>query len=132
MQGTGRHAAGVTVIRLGAHCELEGATPRQRNYRISEFAVLDDGTEVTLHMDRGMSIALHGSDAASSGWTMMTVESLEVSVRTAVLPDAADEAGEEHPWAWLLALLEARGVHSTEAHLKTLPYEVRFGESVLA
>lgn len=52
---------------------------RQATFRISEFAVLDDGTEVTLHADRGL--ATGGNDPAGI-WATTTVEGLTADVLT--------------------------------------------------
>lgn len=123
------HTADVTVVRLGALCQLESEAERQANFRISEFAVLDDGTEITLHNERGLSIFLNVAQP-SGVWPTLTMGSLEASVRTVVLPDDAEETGQDHPWTWLHELLAAQGVDTTVEHLKALPYEVRLGDDV--
>lgn len=117
----------MVVVRLGALCELDSATTRQANFRVSEYAVLDDGTEVVLHAERGLSVMVHGSAGV---WEHLTAAGLERDVLTVVLPDDAEESGDEHPWAWLVSLLERAGVNETVEHIREVPYEVRIGPDV--
>lgn len=118
----------MTVVRLGAHCELESESPRQANFRVSEYAVLDDGTEIPLHAERGLSVS---TSSPVGIWAHETAESLERDVRTVVLPHDAEPTGEEHHWDWLVELLATHGVVSTVEHLRSVPYDVRFGQRVL-
>lgn len=99
----------------------------QANFRVSEYAVLDDGTEVVLHAERGLSVMVHGSAGV---WEHMTAAGLERDVLTVVLPDDAEESGDEHPWGWLVSLLERTGVSETVEHIREVPYEVRIGPDV--
>lgn len=117
----------MTVMRLGALCELERESPRQANFRISEYAVLDDGTEIVLHSDRGFSAMIHGSAGV---WEHMTAASIERDVMTVVLPDDAEETGEDHPWEWLVILLAQAGVTETIDHPGEVPYGVRIAPDV--
>ncbi len=115
------------LVRLGAYCELESETGQQLSFCVSEFAVLCDGSEIALHSERGFSMAAH---QPSGLWAHLTVQSLERDVRIVVLPDDAEQSGEDHPWEWLVTLLVAHGVSTTVEQLRHLPYEVRI-ESVL-
>ncbi|HEV2070701.1 MAG TPA: hypothetical protein VGR26_12990 [Acidimicrobiales bacterium] len=119
----------MAVVRLGALCELESETPRQASFRVSEYAVLDDGREVVLHSARGFSTIVHGSVGV---WHHMTAARIERDVMTVVLPDDAEETGEDHPWEWLASLLAHAGVTETVDHLRGLPYEVRIAPDVIS
>ena len=80
------HHANVAIVRLGALCELESSTPSQANFRVSEYAVLDDGSEIVLHSERGYSAGVPRCEQADV-WQHMTVEGIERDVMTMVLPD---------------------------------------------
>jgi len=124
------HHANVAIVRLGALCELESSTPSQANFRVSEYAVLDDGSEIVLHSERGYSAGVPRREQADV-WQHMTAEGIERDVLTVVLPDDAEETGEDHPWDWLVALLARAGVVESADRLRTLPYEVRLGPAVM-
>lgn len=94
---------------------------------MSEFAVLADGREITLHDERGFSSWSSTGDV----WLHLTMESLERSVLTTVLPDDEDTE-DEHPWYWLVELAVAQGVETSVAQLRSLPYVVIFSERLLA
>lgn len=119
----------MTVVRLGALCELESGTSSQANFRVSEYAVLDDGSEIVLHSERGYSAGVQGGDHADI-WKHMTAAGMERDVLTVVLPDAAEQTGDDHPWDWLVALLARVGVIESVERLRDVPYEVRLGPSV--
>lgn len=121
----------VAVARLGALCELDGATSRQATFRVSEYAVLDDGSEVVLHAERGFSAGVHGGEDADI-WKHMTAARIESDVLAVVLPDDAEQTGEDHPWEWLVDLLARVGVTETVERLRKVPYEVRLGPAVLS
>jgi hypothetical protein len=137
---------GVEVMGLGAWCdiltedeyrdELAGsAWPPEEveqsletfrevlHFRVDEFATLSDGRRLTL-ADRGWSSRVSGGLAAEDQWSYMAVEQVEADVRNVVLPDDAEETGDEHPWAWLAARLGALGVETTPDELRRLPYDV--------
>ena len=119
----------MAVQRLGALCELTSESQQQANFRISEYAALDDGTELILHADRGFSTRTVGSAGV---WRRMTAASIESDVLTVVLPDDAEVTGEAHPWGWLVTLLAEASVNETVEHLRTVPYEVRIASDVIS
>lgn len=121
----------MAVVRLGALCELESATSSQANFRVSEYAVLDDGSEVVLHSERGYSAGVQGGEHADV-WKHMTAAGIEGDVRGVVLPDNAEQTGEDHPWDWLVDLLARAGVIESVERLREVPYEVRLGPEVLS
>lgn len=54
--------------------------------------------------------------------------SIESGVLTTVLPDDAEETGEEHDWEWLAELAGHCGIEITVDELRRLPYRVVYGE----
>ena len=109
---------------------MDSATSSQANFRVSEYAVLDDGSEVVLHAERGFSAGVHGGEDTDI-WKHMTVTWIESDVLAVVLPDDAEQTGEDHPWEWLVDLLARVGVTETVERLRGVPYEVRLGPMVL-
>lgn len=83
-----------------------------------EFALLSDGREVTLLDDRG--------------WTMfaplgeISLTHVVRNVYNVVLPDDAEETGEEHEWQRFEQRLREAGVTVTRDELRALPYRVSF------
>jgi hypothetical protein len=104
------------------------------SFRVAEFAVLADGRHVTLHDDRGFDVLAHEAERSApvDPWRRLTLEQLERGVRTTVLPDDAEDSGEEHPWEWLSGLLRAHGVEVPPEELRLLPYHVVFSERLRA
>ena len=102
---------------------------RGLSFDVHEFADLADGRRLTLHEGRGFtSWALASSaPAPSDQWRHLTLEDLERSVRTTVLPDD-DDTQDEHPWEWLAELLHVHGIEATAEELRLLPYDVVFSE----
>lgn len=121
----------MAVIRLGALCELEGETSNQVSFRVSEYAVLDDGSEVVLHAERGYSAGARGGEHPDI-WQHMTAAEIERDVMTVVLPDDAEQTGDEHPWDWLVDLLARANVIESADRLRMVPYEVRLGPALLS
>ena len=102
-------------------------SPGSLAFRVEEFADLADGTRVRLHDERGF-----GLSAGGDPWRFLTLERLEADVRATVLPDDAEETGEDHPWDWLAQLLRASGVDAAPADLRELPYVVEFSDRLRA
>jgi hypothetical protein len=97
------------------------------DFRVEEFAVLADGRRIRLHAERGFGIS-----AGVDPWHFQTLESLEADVRTTVLPDDAEDTGEDHPWEWLSELLRAQGIEASAEELRDLPYDVQFSARLRA
>ena len=98
------------VPRPGRFVPVPGVpvlSPGGISFQVEEFAVLADGRRVRLHAERGF----------------FTLESVEASVLTTVLPDDAEQTGDDHPWEWLAELLRDQGVAATPKQLRTLPYD---------
>jgi hypothetical protein len=100
---------------------------RSLHFRVEEFAVLADGRRLRLHAERGS-----GSVRGADPWEHVTLASLESDVLATVLPDDAEETGEDHPWEWLAELLARQGVETSAAELRGLPYAVEFSERLRA
>lgn len=98
-------------------------SPGGISFRVEEFAVLADGRRIRLHGERGFTLS-----AGADPWQYLTLESLEADVRTTVLPDDAEDTGEDHPWEWLCELLRVQGIEASPEELRTLPYDVEFSD----
>jgi hypothetical protein len=120
----------VAVIRLGASCELEGETSNRADFRVSEYAVLDDGSEIVLCSERGYSAGINDGEHADV-WKHMTAAGIESDVRAVVGPDDDNETGEDHRWDRIVGLLARAGVTESADRLRDVPYEVRLGPSVV-
>jgi len=98
---------------------------RQCSFKISEFALLENGERVILHDERGYTSRISSGDI----WPHETAENIERDVLTAVLPD--DDNVDDHPWQWLAELAQARRINVTADDLRLLPYEVVLSERVI-
>ncbi len=96
-------------------------------FRVEEFAVLPGGRRIRLHAERGF-----GLSGGADPWQYLTLASLADSVRATVLPDDAEDTGEDHPWEWLAELLRAQGIEVSGAELRGLPYDVEFSDRLRA
>ena len=115
----------VTVVGLGAWCDVaEVPVVHGLAFAVDEFALTSDGQRLTLLDRRGFASALNGRRSVEENWAAETVRGLTACVLTTVLPDDAEDTGDEHRWAELAADLVGRGLDVTEADLRTLPYEV--------
>jgi hypothetical protein len=101
--------------------------PRGLSFAVEEFAVLADGRRVRLHAERGFALS-----AGPDPWQLLTLESLRSSVLATVLPDDAEETGDEHPWDWLSDLLRPHGVDASPDELRRLPYDVELSDRLRA
>jgi hypothetical protein len=122
--------AGPQPGRYAPYVPLPGTpvlSPGGIHFRVEEFAVLADGRRIRLHAERGFSLS-GGVDP----WEGLTLENMEANVRTTVLPDDAEDTGEDHPWDWLAALLRAQGIHASVEQLRAVPYGVEFSDRVRA
>ncbi len=119
------------VVALGALCGNASyeSLHRSAHVVVAECAVLSDGRRLTLHRERGTSWgARSASGEVLDPWESVTLASLRQTALNCVLPDEDD--GEDHPWVWLVGLLEKQGVETTPARLRQVPYVVEFDDSV--
>jgi hypothetical protein len=121
----GEPSPGWAPINAEAIPEAIESFRRGLSFRVQEFAELSDGRRITLHDERG-----YGTSGPEDPWQFQTSESIEADVRTTVLPD--DDDGEEHPWEWLVELLQTQGVEATPEQLKQVPYRVEFSQRLAA
>jgi hypothetical protein len=106
---------------------MPALSPGGIDFRVEEFAVLADGRRIRLHAERGF-----GLSAGVDPWQFQTLESLKDHVRATVLPDDAEDTGEDHPWEWLSGLLRAQGIEASTEELRGLPYDVEFSDRLRA
>lgn len=122
------------VVGLGAICDLgpAHADRRDQSFSVSEFATLADGRRVLLHDGgRGFTIGVRstGEPKPADARRQLTLERLTGDVLLVVLPDDDDDT-EPHPWSWLSDLARARGLATTAADLRELPYDVVFTDAL--
>jgi hypothetical protein len=128
------NAGPAVVVALGAWCDLDSpgedlAGGAGTSFKVREFALLSDGREVSLLDGRGWG--------TSAQWDRLLITDLVRGVYNAVLPDDAEETGEEHEWQHFERRLREAGVVATLDELRSLPYLVilsdrlrsRLGES---
>lgn len=116
------------IVGLRAICDLEPDAiddGREHSFRISEFALLENGERIILHDERGYTGRISSGDI----WAHETVERITRDVLTALLPDD-DDTVDEHPWQWLAELAQSRKIDVTSDDLRLLPYEVVLSERV--
>jgi hypothetical protein len=106
---------------------MPALSPGGISFRVEEFAVLADGRRIRLHSERGF-----GLSAGVDPWQFQTLESLEADVLMTVLPDDAEDTGEDHPWEWLSELLRAQGIEASPEELRVLQYDVEFSDRLRA
>lgn len=83
---------------------------------MAEFALLSDGREVTLLDDRGWT--------SSAPLREISLFQVVRNVYSVVLPDDAEETGEEHEWQRFEQRLREAGVAVTPDELRALPYRI--------
>ncbi|HEX7188942.1 MAG TPA: hypothetical protein VF423_12015 [Actinomycetes bacterium] len=118
-------------LRFALAAGMPVQDPGGIRFRVEEFAVLAGGRRIRLHSERGFTLSAVRGDGVSSGldpWQGLTLESLESDVRTTVLPDDAEDTGEDHPWEWLSELLRVQGIEASAEQLRDVPYDVEFSD----
>jgi hypothetical protein len=126
----GQEAVDDPTPRPGRYLPIPGVpvlSPGGISFQVQEFAVLADGRRIRLHAERGFTLS-GGADP----WQFLTLQNLEADVRTTVLPDDAEETGEDHPWDWLAELLRGLGIDASAEQLRTVPYDVEFSDRLRA
>lgn len=111
-------------MSLGAWCDLDlredSSGGAGTSFKVREFALLSDGREVTLLDDRGWT--------TSAPLARVSVTHVVSSTYTTVLPDNAEETGEEHEWQRFAQRLREAGVAVTPDELRALPYRVNLSD----
>ncbi len=110
------NASPATVVSLGAWGDLKEGSDGGTSCKVREFALLSDGREITLLDDRGWT-----TSAQLGGISLTHVVR---NVYNVVLPDDAEETGEEHEWQRFEQRLREAGVAVTPDELRALPHRV--------
>ena len=110
------NASPATVVSLGAWGDLEEGPGGGTSCTVREFALLSDGREVTLADDRGWT--------SSAPLGRISLSHVVRNVYDVVLPDDAEQTGEEHEWQGFEQRLREAGVAVTRDELRALPYRV--------
>ena len=113
------------VLALGAWCDLYSPGEdlgggAATSFKVREFALLSDGREVTLLDDRGWT--------TSARLDQIPITQLVRDVYNTVLPDDAEETGEEHEWQRFERRLREAGVAVSLDELRALPYSVTLSD----
>jgi hypothetical protein len=103
------------VLRLVACGDLTG-DPGGTSCSVREFATLSDGREITLLDDRGWT--------TTAPPDVILLAHVVRNIYNAVLPDDAEETGEEHEWQRFEQRLREAGIEVTVDELRALPYSV--------
>lgn len=109
------------VVALAAWCDLDPQGEDSGGsagtfFKVREFALLSDGREVTLLDDRGWG--------TSARLDQIPITQFVRDLHTTVLPDDAEETGEQHEWQVFEQRLREAGVAVTLEELRALPYRV--------
>lgn len=118
------------VVRLVARVELapeDDASHRGTSFRVVESAVLSDRSEVVLLDDRGWTTSYEPQPGEPFDLGLEEITSTALGV---VLPDDAEDSGEDHEWAWFVRRLRDVGVATTDADLREVPYDVVLGDAL--
>ncbi len=105
---------------------------RGLHFHVEEFATLSDGRRLVLSNDRGWGQSMSGGRGPDDMWAYETVEDIERTALNVVLPDDAEETGEEHPWELLAERIRAFGIETTSEDLRHLPYDVVLSQRLRA
>ena len=110
------NASPATVVSLGAWGDLQEGAGGGTSCKVREFALLSDGREVTLGDDRGWT--------TSAPLSEISLTHVVRNLYNVVLPDNAEETGQEHEWQRFQQRLHAVGIAVTPDELRALPYHV--------
>jgi hypothetical protein len=126
----------ITPIQRYEHLRREGWPPsdatsdvlqldRTIYCTIQEFAVRRVGAAIPLR--RRAEWGSHSSSGdAEDQWRRMSPESMTREVLNVVLPDDAEESGDDHPWGEFVEGLKSQGISVSAEDLRQLPYNVLF------
>jgi hypothetical protein len=106
----------VAVVCLGAYGELKADPNGGTSCEVREFALLEDGREVTLLDGRGWTTTARIDE--------ISLDHAVRNVYNVVLPDDAETTGEMHEWRSFEQRLRMAGVAATADQLRALPYRV--------
>jgi hypothetical protein len=122
------NASQVAVVGLAAWCDLDSPEEYSpdggTSFTVREFAMLSDLREVTLLEDRGWTTSAPLGGSADGPQGRMSITHVVRNVYNVVLPDNAEETGEQHEWQRFAQRLREAGVRVAPDELRTLPYRV--------
>jgi hypothetical protein len=98
---------------------------RSLQFSVREVACTNDSGVIPLRERLGWG-SQSNQLSADEHLRSITIRHITSSVLTVVLPDNAEQTGEDHPWSEFVATLAAAGVQTTAAELAALPYSVVF------
>jgi hypothetical protein len=110
-----------TPVALVAACKLALHSDREVSVSIREVLEMDDLSRVVLKSDRGF-----GSRVFPGGPHGVEAADLDSGVLMALLPDDAEESGEQREWERLAEIANERGIPITAAELMTLPSRIEY------
>jgi hypothetical protein len=110
------NAGPATVVSLSAWGDLRDGSSGGTSCDVRESALLSDGREVSLLDDRGWTTSAQLGE--------ISLAHVVRNVYNVVLPDDAEETGEEHEWQRFEQRLREAGVPVTRDELRAVPYRV--------
>ena len=119
----------ISVVGLGAWCDLhsreeDAGCGTGTSFVVREFALLSDGREIALLDDRGWTTSAPLGGTVSGEEARMPVRQVVRNIYNVVLPDDAEETGQEHEWQRFAQRLGEAGIAVTSDELRALPYRV--------
>src|SRR4051812_33914713 len=110
------NASPATVVSLGARGDVKEGSGGGTSCNVREFALLSSGREITLLDDRGWT--------SSAPLGEISLAHVVRNVHNVVLPDDAENTGEEHEWRHFEQRLREAGIAISQDELRALPYHV--------
>lgn len=101
--------------------QLEGTV----YFSVQEFGIQPTGVAVPLRRRIEWGSRSNTSDP-NDLWKHISVESMRRQVLNVVIPDDAEESGDEHPWSEFLDALRSAAIFIPEEQLRQIPYNVVF------
>jgi hypothetical protein len=92
---------------------------------VQEFGVRRDGIGIPLRRRIEWGSQSNSPDPGDQ-WRHITLESMTRQVLNVVIPDDAEETGEDHPWSEFVDALRAAGIQVSSDELRKLSYNVVF------
>ena len=104
------------VVSLSAWGELAEGSDGGTSCAVRELALLSDGREITLLDGRGWT--------TSAPLSALSLDHVVRNIYNVLLPDDAEQTGEEHDWHGFVQRLRDARVAVTSDELRALPYRV--------
>jgi hypothetical protein len=101
--------------------QLEGTV----YFSVQEFGIQRSGVAIALRRRIEWGSRSNSSDP-NDQWRHISVESMHRQVLNVVIPDDAEESGDDHPWSEFLDALRSAKIFVSEEQLRQLSYNVVF------